>query len=259
MNQQQPTPDPKEATHPGSALNPITVMPFVRKGKTSRKCCMCRVQRPIAAFPFAPDPRCEHCLTPEDKEKLQTLRDSGLGKQCPICKLLKPIEQFPFPKDPRCYGCMPEETRELKRLKQLEKVKHEFARVLDATGGDETNMPELQQFVSTVFREWGGFASFVRDWMYHFGVAKEARPGSPLVLNTFQGIAKLFVAAAKLQHQQDVAEMTDEQLTANRSLAVVELLANTSRSEAQTRLLKQMLLDNGLEPTPETVDAVKTT
>lgn len=181
-------------------------------------------------------------------------RSGGLQRQCSKCRLSLPIEKFPCLPDPRCEKCIPDDVREKKELTAINRAKRQFAQVLDITGGATVDVPRLDQLMSAIFRQWGGFELFAADLVYHIQTAMNSKPGSKYVIDSMFNVAKLNLQANKLTRQIDVDQMTDRQLKAQRQLEAMEILADLAKDREYARPLLRILKEAGLEVTEETIE-----
>lgn len=166
---------------------------------------------------------------------------------CTLCSNFLPYDEFEAGTDPLCKECRSKEAeRELKEFKGKEFDK--LSKSLVSVGVSQGTQPleHIEGFLAELIHNFGGTKVFTKQWYEHLQRAMEDRPGSKMVLDHFRSIAKLVMDTNKLQHQESVADMSDQQLRDKKEIMMLSLLTEVAGDPGKRGLLVEMLRSTGM-------------
>jgi len=158
--------------------------------------------------------------------------------ECTECRLQKPFDMFNSGTDTVCSSCRNSQAeRELKQFKDKEFDKATKVIVGGAVLCDYSRLEHIEHFLSELMDNFGGARVFTRQWYEHLQTAMVQRPGSKLVLDQFRSIAKLVMDTNKLQHQESLADMSDQQLKAKKELLILDVMSEVVSDPGKLQML----------------------
>jgi hypothetical protein len=166
--------------------------------------------------------------------------------ECGHCHEWLPFDQFDELTDPMCAACRSKAAeRELHaiRLRQCRK----FSQTLVATGDGRAPLDHIDQFLAELMFNFGGMRVFVKEWSDQLRKAFDDRPGSKGNLDQCRSIAKLVMDCNKLQHQESVLDMSDEQLRAKKELALMQMLNDAAGDPNRRQILVELIRSGGID------------
>lgn len=166
--------------------------------------------------------------------------------ECPQCKEWLPFTEFDSGTDPQCARC-----RNRAAERELAEVRAQQCRklstgLLEGAKGGPSKLARLETFLNELMVNAGGTKVFSQLWWEHFQLAMQQRPGSHSVLDHFRSIAKLVMDVNKLQHQESVADMTDQQLRDKKEMAMLSLLTEAAGDPGKRQMLLELLRSTGM-------------
>ena len=172
------------------------------------------------------------------------VRDKG-RVECSRCHLWLPFDQFDTLTDPLCAKCRSGEAqRELNDLKANLCV--DFSKSLVATAAGRQPLEHIESFLAELMYDFGGMRIFVKEWADQLRVACDKNPGSKTNMDHFRSIAKLVMDTNKLQHQENVLDLSDEQLMVKKELALMQMLSDAAGDPHRRQLLVELIRSNGI-------------
>lgn len=135
---------------------------------------------------------------------------------CKTCDTMKALEEFELLKDginrsSLCRECNRSSVRKSRALAK-EKQAEEMKRFEDLVGQNRS-CPDLVELIGHHMIRFKGVGGYVRFWHEQLNIAADARPGSKLVLDSLNQIAKLiYTATDKGMTGRDVKRMTTEEI-----------------------------------------------
>ncbi len=127
----------------------------------------------------------------------------------------------------------------------MTKFSQELTKAGKATGPKQ--LQHVEHFLAEMLFNAGGMEIFAKMWWDHLQQGMKARPGSAGILDQFRSIAKLMMDVNKLQHQESVLDMSDQQLRAKKELAMVSLLADAAGDPGNRQMLFGVMRSAGLD------------
>lgn len=178
---------------------------------------------------------------------LPDIREKG-RVECYFCHEWLPFDRFESLTDPLCYHCRSTASeRELQELK--ERIGKTFTKELIDAGTGRKALDHIENFLAELMYDFGGMRCFVKTWAEQLKIAFEKAPGSKTNLDQCRSIAKLVMDCNKLQHQEDVLDLSDEQLRVKKELALMDMLTSAAGDPHRRRLLVELLRTGGAQIT----------
>ena len=165
--------------------------------------------------------------------------------ECMHCHEWLPFDTFDSLTDPLCNHCRSTASeRELQdmRLRQCRR----FSQSLVSVGNGRQPLDHIESFLAELMTNFGGMRLFVKSWSDQLKKACEDRPGSKGNLDQFRSIAKLVMDTNKLQHQEDVLDLSDEQLRVKKELSLMQMLNDAAGDPGRRQLLIQLIRSGGV-------------
>lgn len=173
------------------------------------------------------------------------VRDKG-RVECLRCHELLPFDQFESLTDPFCFTCRATAAEaELQEMRA--RACNDFSRKLALGADDRMPLEHIESFLAELMYDFGGMRVFVKEWYEQLTAAFRARPGSAANLAQCRSIAKLVMECNKLQHQEDVLDLSDEQLRVKKELALMDMLTSAAGDPHRRRMLIELIRSNGMK------------
>jgi hypothetical protein len=158
--------------------------------------------------------------------------------------------------DRTCVLCARDKAeRELAELK-----KQQFSEITKVVKGElcpgPRKLDHLAECMAELIDRFGGIEGFVGRWHEHIEILMAQNPGSRVFLDHMRSIAKIWLEVNKLQRQERIEDMNDQQLASMREVAVREMLTNIGTREMISKLIEATDVsmgdrgNNGLAPDP---------
>jgi hypothetical protein len=147
--------------------------------------------------------------------------------------------------DPLCETCREEApAKELNELK-ARMCKDLSVKMQQAADG-RLPLEHVELFLSELMYDFGGMRVFVKCWSEQLKRSFEEKPGSKTNLDQCRSIAKLVMDCNKLQHQENVLDLSDEQLRVKKELALMQILSDAAGDPHRRRMLVELMRVNGI-------------
>jgi hypothetical protein len=178
---------------------------------------------------------------------LPDVQDKG-RVECSRCHIWLPFDQFESLTDPLCAKCRSGEAqRELSDMRG--RMCDNFSKDLSATAAGRQPLEHIESFLAELMYDFGGMRIFVKEWSDQLRVACTKNPGSKTNLDQFRSIAKLVMDTNKLQHQEDLLDLSDEQLRVKKELALMQMLTDAAGDPHRRQMLAELIRSNGISLT----------
>lgn len=165
--------------------------------------------------------------------------------KCVKCKRELCFDEFPSLTDPYCRDCRSTaSTEELNEMKA--RMCKDFSVKLHATAENRLPLEHIEAFLAELMYDFGGMRLFVKCWSEQLKRSFEREPGSYKNLDQCRSIAKLVMDCNKLQHQEDVLDLSDEQLRVQKELALMKMLDDAAGDPHRRGLLIELMRSNGI-------------
>ena len=166
--------------------------------------------------------------------------------ECRCCHEVLPHNCFQNLEDPFCTDCRVKKSEgELNELRA--KLCSDFSHQMQLADQGRIPLDKLESFLAELVYDFGGMRLFVKCWADQLKQAIERNPGSIRVLDHFPRIAKLVLDCNKLQHQEDLLDLSDEQLRFQKEQALLEMLNSAAVDPHRRQLLVQLLRSGGVK------------
>lgn len=160
--------------------------------------------------------------------------------ECLHCHEWLPFDRFESLTDPLCYHCRSTISEvELKALK--ERMSHDFSKKLAQSFDERQALEHIENFLGELVYNFGGMRAFVKAWSDQLKIAFEKNPGCKTNLDQCRSIAKLVMDCNKLQHQEDVLDLSDEQLRVKKELALMQMLTDAAGDPHRRQMLAALI------------------
>jgi len=161
-----------------------------------------------------------------------------LRRKCAQCKNLIPVDKFDY-EDKICVTCR----RELAEKELANYKKGEFEKVRKAVVEGELcagmrGLEHVSECMSELVYNFGGVEGFASAWYEQIKLAVRDKPGSKAILDHFRSLAKLWLEVSRLQHQEKIEEMNDQQLLSLKEMAVREMLTDAGMRDLMSKVIK---------------------
>lgn len=194
------------------------------------------------------DPAARAAETPD--YPIPPLREKG-RVECIRCHDWLPFDQFESLTDPFCGKCRVAAAEgELAQLR-AQQCKS-FAKELIAVEAGRKPLEHIAFFLAELMWNFGGMRPFVKEYTDQLKTSFRDRPGAKTNLDQCRSILKLVLDTNKLQHQEDVLDMSDEQLRVKKELALIEMLSDAAGDPHRRQLFLELLRSQsiGIEDIP---------
>lgn len=175
------------------------------------------------------------------------VRDKG-RVECKGCHHWLPFDAFDSLTDPLCAKC-----RSGAAQQELDDIRTRmcdtFSKEMIAAAGGRQPLEHIESFLAELMFDFGGMRVFVKEWSDQLRVACSKNPGSKTNLDQFRSIAKLVMDVNKLQHQENVLDLSDEQLRVKKELALTQMLCDAAGDPHRRQLMVEMMRVNGISIT----------
>lgn len=166
--------------------------------------------------------------------------------ECMCCHAWLPFDRFENLTDPFCYECRHKHAEsELQELKA--RMCQKFTDGLEDAASGRMPLEHIRDVMAELFYDFGGMRVFVKCWSDQLKAAFEKNPGSATNLRAAGAIAKLVMDCNKLQHQENLMDLTDEQLRFEKDMALLEMLNTAAVDPRRKRLLVELMRVNGIQ------------
>ena len=166
--------------------------------------------------------------------------------ECLCCHEWLPYDQFTELTDPFCGNCRSGNAeRELNEIRARQCQR--FSQQLVGRVEGRAPLEHVEQFLAELMYNFGGMRVFVKCWSDQLKVGFEQRPGSKGNLDQCKGIAKLVMDTNKLQHQENVLDLSDEQLRVEKELALMQMLSDSAVDPGRRQLLMELIRSGGMQ------------
>ena len=142
-------------------------------------------------------------------------------------------------RDPERGGKMPGEGDPLYPKKVADWLMEKALKIKNA--GSPDVMPSLSQLAAKIVSRFGGLDGFVDSWFGQFKTALETRPGAVSNLQHFNQIAKIISEAQKHEREDELANMTMEQIEQEQRRLMMMDLIQSLGEEAKGELSRKIL------------------
>lgn len=161
---------------------------------------------------------------------------------CEVCKQTKSLSEYRNIRDFVCFECIEKREEERRIEKDLEDAKLLMEKALKIkNAGSPDVMPSLSQLAAKIVSRFGGLDGFVDSWFDQFKTALEARPGAVSNLQHFNQIAKIISEAQKHEREDELANMTMEQIEQEQRRLMMMDLIQSLGEEAKGELSRKIL------------------
>lgn len=174
--------------------------------------------------------------------------------ECARCHMELPISMYIRGTDPLCRTCRKKTDDEQRTVRENQDLQEASQQLISSANGTGKQLDRLENFLAEMMVNAGGYRQFCARWWKHFEIAMERRPGSHGVLQHFQSIAKLVMDVNKLQHQESVLDLSDQQLQHKKEMAMLSLLTEAAGDPGKRKMLMGVLRATGADV--ETVPGV---
>lgn len=161
---------------------------------------------------------------------------------CEVCKQTKSLSEYRNIRDFVCFECIEKREEERRIEKDLEDAKLLMEKALKIkNAGSPDVMPSLSQLAAKIVSRFGGLDGFVDSWFDQFKTALESRPGAVSNLQHFNQIAKIISEAQKHEREDELANMTMEQIEQEQRRLMMMDLIQSLGEEAKGELSRKIL------------------
>ena len=169
---------------------------------------------------------------------------------CPECFRRLPIECFRLPRT-KCVECLQKEKEvndylEKKRTLSI-KTKELMATVLDENFIPTPGMPQLTEVVSEVYQCFGGPRNFAKRIYDQIDLLMERRPVTSASVNVCLQFMRLQMKLEEGLRQQELADMTDEQLRREQDLGLIKSLLDAAADPKKRQTLDKLMELQGMK------------
>jgi hypothetical protein len=165
--------------------------------------------------------------------------------ECSHCHEWLPFDQFTTLTDPQCARCRSGNAeRELNEMKARQCIT--FSQELVGVAEERHPLGHIENFLAELVYNFGGMRPFVKEWSDQLKRSFQDRPGSRTNLDQCRSIAKLVMDTNKLQHQEDILDLSDEQLRVKKELALMQMLTDAAGDPHRRQMLVELMRTNGL-------------
>lgn len=123
-----------------------------------------------------------------------------------------------------------------------------MAEVLDSSKIPYAEKPQINDVCAAIVEYFGGMRKFVVRWGEEFEKAMDMYPGRIGNLQHFAKIVELIRDANRLDHDKDVAEMSDEQIRREQELLLIQMISEAASTGNQVKVVKNLCESLGLSP-----------
>lgn len=172
------------------------------------------------------------------------VRDKG-KVECTGCHMWLPFDHFDTLTDPLCAKC-----RSGVAQKELDEIRgrlcDNFSKEVASVASGRQPLEHIESFLAELMYDFGGMRVFVKEWSDQLRTACTKNPGSRTNLDQFRSIAKLVMDVNKLQHQENVLDLSDEQLRVKKELALMQMLSDAAGDPHRRQMLVELIRSNGI-------------
>jgi len=166
--------------------------------------------------------------------------------ECMQCHEWLAFDRFSDLQDPLCDDCRkaaPE--RELAAIRQ--RMCKDFSRRMATVGYGPIALEHIETFLAELMYDFGGMKVFVHEWARQLKESFHKNPGSKANMDQCRSIAKLVLDCNKLQHQENVLELSDEELRVKKELALMQMLSSSATDPHRRQMLAELIRSNGIQ------------
>jgi len=166
---------------------------------------------------------------------------------CPDCtRSLPPSEFRRLPGDRRCESCVKKWEEHSRAPYEADDVKRVAAQLLDAASKG-TTAPTLDDMIGELMDQFGGYRTFVMEWVLQLKTAFDARPGAVSNLQACAAIAKLVGLSDRNKNDIEIAKMSDDQINKTLELEMMRMLSERTDDETRKKFIAMLAMKQGAD------------